>query len=238
MILPRGLIVSCQAYEGDPLFGPPIMAAMARAAQVGGAVAIRANGPDDIAAIRAAVSLPILGLWKIGPTGPHDVYITPDIAAADAIAAAGSDVLAVDGTPRPRRSGVALRTLIAHIHAQQRPVMADISCVDDALFAADCGADVVGTTLAGYTAHGRPRSEEPDLALLAEVVQRLPHLPVVAEGRFATPEQAAAAFDCGAHAVVVGAAITRPEQITARFVRAFDARNHGSARGNRSEVND
>jgi N-acylglucosamine-6-phosphate 2-epimerase len=226
MTLPHGLIVSCQAYQGDPLFGAPIMAAMARAAQAGGAVAIRANGPEDIAAIRAAVPLPILGLWKIGSTGPLDVYITPDVASADAIAAAGADILAVDGTPRARRTGVMLRALIAHIHERWRlPVMADISCLDDALFAVDCGADVVGTTLAGYTAHGRPRGDDPDLALLADVVHRLPHVPIVAEGRISTPEQAAAAFDCGAHAVVVGAAITRPEQITARFVRASDARN-------------
>jgi len=226
-MLPRGLIVSCQAYEGDPLFGSAIMAAMARAAQLGGAVAIRANGPDDIASIRAAVPLPIVGLWKIGPTGPLDVYITPDAASAAAIAAAGADMLAIDATPRPRRSGIDLRALIAYIHDHlHKTVMADISCLDDALRAVDAGADGVSTTLAGYTAHGRPRTDEPDLALLSDVVQRLPHVPVVAEGRFAAPQQAAAAFERGAHAVVVGAAITRPEQITARFVRAIDARIH------------
>jgi N-acylglucosamine-6-phosphate 2-epimerase len=227
MMLPRGLIVSCQAYEGDPLFGPSIMAAMARAAQQGGAVAIRANGPDDIAAIHAAVSLPIVGLWKIGPTGLHDVYITPDAESAAAIAAAGADMLAIDATPRPRRSGIELPALIAFIHDQlHKPVMADISCLEDALRAVDAGADVVSTTLAGYTAHGRPRTDEPDLALLTDVIQHLPGVPVIAEGRFTTPEQAAAAFDQGAHAVVVGAAITRPEQITARFTRAIDARIH------------
>jgi N-acylglucosamine-6-phosphate 2-epimerase len=224
-MLPRGLIVSCQAYEGDPLFGSAIMAAMARAAQQGGAVAIRANGPADIAAIRAAVSLPIVGLWKIGPTGPHDVYITPDAESAAAIAAAGADMLAIDATPRPRRGGISLRDLIAYVHDQlRRPVMADVSCLADALHAVDAGADVVSTTLAGYTAHGRPRTDEPDLALLTDIVQHLPGIPTIAEGRFATPQQAAAAFDCGAHAVVVGAAITRPEQITARFTRAIDAR--------------
>ena len=210
-MLPRGLIVSCQAYEGDPLFGPHIMAAMACAAQQGGAVAIRANGPADIAAIRAAVSLPIIGLWKIGPTGLHDVYITPDAPATESIAAAGCSIIAIDATPRKRAGEIDLRSLIDYLN--------------DALQAVELGADVVSTTLAGYTAHGRPPMEEPDLPLLGAVLSRV-RVPVVAEGRFATPAQVAAAFDLGAHAVVVGAAITRPEQITARFVRAYVTRIH------------
>lgn len=225
-MLPRGLIVSCQAYEGDPLFGPHIMAAMACAAQQGGAVAIRANGPADIAAIRAAVSLPIIGLWKIGPTGLHDVYITPDAPATESIAAAGCSIIAIDATPRKRAGEIDLRSLIDYIHDNLHlPVMADISCLNDALQAVELGADVVSTTLAGYTAHGRPPMEEPDLPLLGAVLSRV-RVPVVAEGRFATPAQVAAAFDLGAHAVVVGAAITRPEQITARFVRAYVTRIH------------
>jgi N-acylglucosamine-6-phosphate 2-epimerase len=227
-MLPRGLIVSCQAYEGDPLFGPQVMAAMACAAAQGGAVAIRANGPLDIAAIRAAVHLPIIGLWKVGCTGPDDVYITPDAASADAIAAAGCDILAIDATPRRRPGGHALGTLIEHIHDKlHKPVMADISCLDEAIRAVDLGADVISTTLAGYTAHGRPCMEGPDLELLTEVLRHV-HNPVVAEGRFSTPEQAAAALDLGAHGVVVGAAITRPEEITARFARVIDARIHNA----------
>lgn len=222
-MLPRGLIVSCQAYEGDPLFGAPIMAAMARAAAQGGAVAIRANSPADIAAIRAAVTLPIVGLWKRGSTGLNDVYITPDADSARAIAEAGSDVIAIDATPRPRSGGASLGDLIGYIHSTlHKGVMADVSCLDDALEAVRLGADVISTTLAGYTAHGRPKLDGPDLAFLDETVRAV-RVPVIAEGRFSTPEQVAQAMALGAHGVVIGAAITRPEQLTARFARAIDA---------------
>ncbi len=222
-MLPKGLIVSCQAYEDEPLFGAPIMAAMARAAQAGGAAAIRANGPDDIAAIRAAVALPIVGLWKRGATGPNDVYITPDRESARAIAAAGCDMIAIDATHRVRAGGDTLRELIGYIHNTLKlPVMADVSCIGDARSAEADGADVVSTTLAGYTTHGRPSMLEPDFEFLADVIQHA-QVPVVGEGRFATPEQVAKAIALGAHAVVVGAAITRPERITARFAQAIQS---------------
>ncbi len=222
-MLPKGLIVSCQAYEGEPLFGAPIMAAMARAAQAGGAVAIRANGPDDIAAIRAAVPLPIVGLWKRGSTGPSDVYITPDRESARAIAAARCDMIAIDATARPRAGGDTLVGLIDFIHSTLKlPVMADVSCIDDAVAAQAAGADVISTTLAGYTAHGRPSMPDPDFDFLAEVLKHA-RVPVVGEGRFAAPEQVARAIELGAHAVVVGAAITRPERITARFAQAIQS---------------
>ena len=103
--LRRGLIVSCQAYAGEPFFGPPHMVEMARAAILGGAVGLRLNGPADIAAVRAVTDLPIIGLYKIPQPG-SDVHITPDCAAARAIAAAGCDLVAVDATPRPRPGGV------------------------------------------------------------------------------------------------------------------------------------
>ncbi len=218
--LPSGLIVSCQAYEGEPLFGAHIMAAMARAAEAGGAVAIRANGPDDIAAIRAAVRLPIIGLWKIYTPG-SEVYITPARAHADALAAAGADMIAVDATPRPRGGGETLAALIAHCHdALKLPVMADVSCLSDARDAERLGADVISSTLAGYTPHGRPPTPGPDLAFVRELTAHCAR-PIVAEGRYAEPADAARAIALGAHAVVVGAAITRPEVITARFAAAI-----------------
>jgi putative N-acetylmannosamine-6-phosphate epimerase len=217
--LPRGLIVSCQALPDEPLHGPHFMAAMARAAEMGGAVGLRANTPADIAAIRQVTALPLIGLYKINTTG-SPVYITPDCEAAEAIARAGSDLIAIDATPRPRANGVTLKALIDFIHTQlHKPVMADCSCEADAVLAESLGADLIGTTLAGYTAHGRPPMDGPDLELLATLVRRL-KAPVVAEGRYHDPAQVARAFELGAAAVVVGSAITRPQEITRRFVQA------------------
>ena len=225
MQFPKGLIVSCQAYEGDPLFGAHIMAALARAAEEGGAVGIRANSPPDIAAIRQVTRLPIVGLYKVHSPN-SEVYITPDLQSAQAIAAAGSDMLAIDATPRPRQNGTTLEQLVRFIHDELgKPIMADVSCIEDALLAESLGVEVISTTMAGYTAHGRPKLPGPDLEFLAEVIGRV-KVPVVAEGRFHEPAQAAQAFALGAHAVVVGSAITRPEDITRRFVNQISNVRH------------
>lgn len=218
-MLPRGLIVSCLATEGEPLHGPHFMAAMARAAEAGGAVGVRANAPADIAAIRQVTALPIIGLYKIH-TQESPVYITPDCDSAATIAEAGCDMIAIDATPRPRSKGVTLKELMNFIHTQlHRPVLADCSCVEDAWLAESLGADYVATTLAGYTEHGRPPMDGPDLELLEALVRRM-KVPVVAEGRFERPEQVARAFELGAAAAVVGGAITRPQLITRRFANA------------------
>jgi putative N-acetylmannosamine-6-phosphate epimerase len=212
-----GLIVSCQALAHEPLHGTAFMAGMALAAQQGGACAIRANGPADIRAIRKAVPLPILGLFKDGDQG---VYITPTFAHARAIARAGADVIALDGTGRPRPDGLSLSETIARIHGELGlPVMADIAGVADALAAIGAGADVVATTLSGYVPGSRKRIG-PDLALVRRLA-RDAAVPVIAEGRIHTPAQARRALAAGAFAVVVGGAITRPHEITARFHAAL-----------------
>ena len=218
---PRGLIVSCQAYEGYALHGATYMAAMARAADMGGAAGIRANGISDIVAIRAATALPIVGIHKIEVADPMtSVYITPDIASVRGIARAGCIAIALDGSQRARRSGETLRQLIDFIHTGlHQQVMADCSCLSDAYYAHACGADVLATTLAGYTEHGRPQTAGPDFEFLAQLILAFPNVPVVAEGRFETPEQVHRAFAIGAHAVVVGTAITRPEMIVKRFAQ-------------------
>lgn len=220
--LAGGLIVSCQAGPGDPLFGPDVMAAMASAAAIGGAVAIRANGPDDIASIRAAVSLPIIGIWKVDLPG-LGIRITPAVEHAQAVAAAGASIIALDATDRARSDGLAVADLIERARAETGlPVMADVSSIEEALVAEDAGADLVATTLAGYTGD-QPPAAGPDLDLVAALAPRL-HVPLIAEGRISTPEQAARALALGAYAVVVGHAITRPDWITARFVAALHAR--------------
>ena len=211
------LIVSCQALPDEPLHGASIMARMAVAAQMGGAAAIRANGPTDIRAIKTVLDLPLIGLNKRGDSG---VYITPTFEDAAAIAAAGADVIALDCTDRRRPDGVAMKDLVKRIRDELRlPVFADVGCLRDALLAVAAGADMAGPTLAGYT-DARPMRDGPDFELLSRMIRELP-IPVIAEGRIHTPQQARQALDMGAWAVCVGGAITRPRSITARFVAAL-----------------
>ncbi len=224
-----GLIVSCQALADEPLYGAEIMARMAIAATQGGACAIRANTPVDISAIHAAVELPIIGLYKEEITG-FPVYITPTLAHARAVAAAGASVIAIDATNRPRPQPGSLADFIAAIHATTAClVLADIATATEGLAAEAAGADLVSTTMSGYTADS-PQQSEPDLALVEALVSRL-HVPLLAEGRYYRPEQVKQALDAGALAVVVGGAITRPAEITRRFVGALNL--HASQKGER-----
>ncbi|MER3553976.1 MAG: N-acetylmannosamine-6-phosphate 2-epimerase [Meiothermus sp.] len=210
------LIVSCQARADNPLYGPQFMAAMALAAQAGGAKGIRANGPEDIAAIRAGSDLPIIGIYKRW-LEPCEVYITPDFASARAVAEAGADLIGLDATSRSR-PGETLAEMVELIRTElKKPVFADISTLEEGLQAAELGADYIATTLAGYTSY-TSKTQEPDFALLSGLVKSV-RVPVVAEGRFWTPKQVARAFDLGASAVVVGTVITNPREITRRFVQ-------------------
>lgn len=213
------LIVSCQALAHEPLHGAPIMARMAVAAQQGGAAAIRANGPDDVRAIAAAVDLPVIGLYKEDVPG-YLVYITPTLEHARQIGQAGAAVIAIDATARARPQPGTLAEFIAAIHTQTGClVLADISTLEEGIAAEAAGADMVSTTMSGYTDYS-PQQREPDLALVAALAQRL-RVPLLAEGRYRLPEQVAAALQAGALAVVVGGAITRPQEITRWFVEGI-----------------
>ena len=223
-LVPRGLIVSCQAAPGDALHGSELMARMALAAARGGAVAIRAEGPADVAAIRAAVALPVIGIRKrLYPRSP--VSITPTFADAREVAGAGAAAIAVDGTGRRRPGDETLAALIERIHRELAlPVLADVSTLDEGRRAADAGADAVATTLAGHVAHDPAAAEaDPAVALVGQLVAALA-VPVVAEGRYRTPAEAERAIAEGAYAVVVGTAITRPEAIAGAFARAIARR--------------
>ncbi|MRG60734.1 putative N-acetylmannosamine-6-phosphate 2-epimerase [Agromyces sp. CFH 90414] len=219
------LVVSCQAYPGEPLHGPGHMTAMALSAIAGGAAGIRCEGPDDVRAIRAATTLPVIGLWKVGHEG---VYITPTLDHALRVADAGADLVAIDATARPRPDGRTLAETIGALHERGIAVMADVATFAEGLAAADAGADVVSTTLAGYTHERGDAADAPDLELVRALAAAL-DVPVFAEGRIATPNQLATAFEAGAWSVVVGGAITRPAAITASFVAAIPA--HAAAAG-------
>jgi N-acylglucosamine-6-phosphate 2-epimerase len=216
--LEGGLIVSVQAPEGSPLGATSHMVAMARAAEAGGAVGIRAEGGADVAAIGAAVELPVIGLRKRRVPG-SDVYITPELADAHEVSAAGADIVAVDGTLRPRPGDMSAGDFIAALAtALRQPVLADVDSVEAGVAAREAGAAAVATTLAGYTDSGSP-SGEPDLELVGRLAAEL-DCPVLAEGRYGSPDAVRAALEAGAFAVVVGAAITDPLALTRRFAAA------------------
>lgn len=194
---------------------PRTMAQIAAAVEEGGASAVRAQGLDDIRQVAAAVNnIPVIGIWKDGDSG---VFITPTLEHCRAVIEAGAHILALDGTLRERPDGLTFAQTVEKIREfSSIPIMADCDSEESALAAAEAGADIIGTTLAGYT-DAREKTDGPDLELLRTLVHRLPGKAVVAEGRVHTPAQAAACREAGAFAVVVGTAITHPTSITRWF---------------------
>lgn len=218
-LLRGGLIVSCQALAHEPLHSPEIMARMALAAMKGGAVGIRANSAADVRRISQEVDLPIIGLIKAEYTD-SEVYITPTMDEVVAVAESGADIIAMDATDRLRPGGISLPELFAQAREAYPDAvfMADCSTLEEGRAAAKMGFDIVGTTLAGYTPYTKGRAL-PDFDLMRELSMTL-DVPVIAEGGIWTPEQLAKAFEQGVLCAVVGTAITRPMEITQRFVSA------------------
>jgi N-acylglucosamine-6-phosphate 2-epimerase len=210
-----GLVVSCQAHDGHPFQRPDLIAVMARCAELAGAVGLRICGPEDIRAVRSVTSLPIIGLEKVHSSS-HRPLITPSYDDAARLVEAGADMVAVEVTAEGAADPAALVQRVTERLGV--PVMADVSTVDEGLLAADAGAAVVGSTLAGYTLYTGPTPDQPDLALVAELHRH--GLTVAAEGRYRTPDQVSGAFDAGASFVVVGGAITDPLAIAKRLVAA------------------
>jgi N-acylglucosamine-6-phosphate 2-epimerase len=206
------LVVSCQAESGLPLDRPDHIAALAASAVLGGAKGIRIQGAANIRAARKRVTVPLIGLIKVHRPGT-DVYITPTLADLDEVIEAGADIVAFDATDRPRP--VPVSDLIARTRQAGRLSMADVSTQAEGSAAIAAGADVVSTTMAGYTPM-TTNDGAPDFALMEAL--RLAGVPFVAEGRIRSPEDAARCLDLGARFVVVGGAITRPDAITRAFV--------------------
>ncbi|QWT24734.1 N-acetylmannosamine-6-phosphate 2-epimerase [Subtercola sp. PAMC28395] len=220
LALKGGLIVSCQAYPGEPMRQAETMAQLAESAAIGGAIGIRAQGLDDIALIHQRVQLPQIGLWKVGASG---VFITPTFEHARAVVAAGAEIVAIDGTRRERPDGLTLAETIHRLHEETGAlVMADAGSYDDGVAAAEAGADCVGTTLSGYTGE-REKTVGPDLETLSRLADTLT-IPVIAEGRIHTLDNARECRDAGAFAIVVGTAITHPASITRWFADSIGAR--------------
>lgn len=225
-----GLVVSVQAEPGSPLASPETMSAIARAAELGGAAGIRAEGPADVRAIKRVVTVPVIGLLKRDVPG-SPVRITPGLSDARAVAEAGADLVAVDATLRPRSDGESTGDFLAALVGEiEAPLLADVDSLEAGVAARAAGADAVATTLSGYTGDGPP-PERPDLELVGRLAQEL-DCPVLAEGRYATPEDVQEALKAGAFAVVVGTAITDPVTLTRRLAAgaARQRRSHGARR--------
>ncbi|EXJ23730.1 N-acetylmannosamine-6-phosphate 2-epimerase [Alkalibacterium sp. AK22] len=218
-----GLVVSCQALEDEPLHSSFIMGKMAKAAEMGGAVGIRANSQEDILAIKKEVSLPIIGIVKRDYTN-SSVYITPTMKEIDELMTAGCDMIALDATSQNRPSNQTLAEFVEAIREKYGKIllMADTATLDEAIKAEQLGFDVISTTLVGYTNYTRSRDIfQDDYRLMKQYLTHI-NVPVIAEGKIDSPEKMRVCLNLGAHAVVVGSAITRPQRITQAFTDFID----------------
>jgi putative N-acetylmannosamine-6-phosphate epimerase len=213
------LVASVQASEGAMVDDPDVLRRMAGDSLSQGVRCLRLQGVENIRTIRSAFPVPTIGLIKRS-YGDSKVYITPTLAEVDALLGLGVEVIALDGTARPRPGGETLHQLVARVHAGGALAMADCDSVESALFAVEAGADLVGTTLAGYT-QARRATPGPDFDLLRELCTAV-RVPVIAEGRFYEPWQAQAAIAAGARAVVVGGALNDPIKQTKAFFSAVE----------------
>ncbi len=217
--LKNGLIVSCQVQKDDPIYTEDMAVKMAEGAQWAGAVGIRANSPEQIRMIKEKVNLPLIGLWKQW-NADTDVFITPTLEAARAVWDAGAEIIALDCTNQINHAGRPAWELLPVVK-QAIPdaiFFADVSNYEEARHAAEMGADIVGPTLFGYT-EATKNIETPDLREFARMCRDLGNdVYMIMEGHIYTPEDAMKCIYLGAHAVVVGSAITRPHLTAKRFV--------------------
>jgi len=225
-ILHHSVIVSVQAAGGEPFASLAAKQAMMHSVVDGGAHGFRLAGVEDIAYVRSQwPTLPIIGITKPEPLPANwkeVVYITPTLDDMVAIAQAGAAVVAMDGTQRPRPDGLSLATAVEKFKTlcPNTPVMADCDTLASAVAAEAAGVDAVATTLSGYTQESLQDKDSPytpDWALLYQLSQHI-RIPIIMEGRLWEPVHVTKAFRLGASAVVIGSAITRPHEITRRFL--------------------
>jgi N-acylglucosamine-6-phosphate 2-epimerase len=215
------VVVSVQAMPSEPLYLEKCMVAMMKSVIKGGAGALRVAGARDVSNAKRLFEVPVIGLTKpdvIPANWQEIVYITPTIKEVIELVEAGADIIAFDGTMRPRPNNAKLEEIIKYIKINKRISMADISTLEEGINAEKLGANILSTTLSGYTQNSQNRGDGPDFELLKQLVENT-NLPVVLEGRIWEPEEVTKAFELGAHCVVIGSAITRPQLITKRFIQ-------------------
>lgn len=216
--LKNKVVISVQAAYGEPLYEESALTAMMKSVVNGGAQALRVAGERDIKIAKNLFDLPVIGITKpkyLPENWLDVVYITPTMEDVERVINAGADIVAFDGTSRPRECEI--KDIVEKIHSANRLAMADIATFDEGMNCAKLGCDIVSTTLSGYTKESLSDSIEPDFELLEKLVKNS-NTPVILEGKIWEPEQVKKAFELGALAVVIGSAITRPQLITKRFV--------------------
>lgn len=214
------VIVSVQAMSDEPLYKEECIIALMQSVVNGGAAGLRVAGIRDVKNAKKMFDVPVIGITKpdkLPDNWQELVYITPSVCDAEKLVAAGADIIAFDGTSRPR-TGSSLKEIISFVKNNNRLAMADISTFEEGLMCEKLGADILSTTLSGYTVESKTDSEEPDFELLEKLVKNT-KLPVILEGKIWEPHQVRKALDLGAHSVVIGSAITRPQLITKRFIK-------------------
>lgn len=212
------IVVSVQAMPNEPLYQEDCMLAMMQSVINGGAGALRVAGVRDVKNAKKNFNVPIIGLTKpdkLPENWMEVVYITPTIKEVKELISAGADIIAFDGTLREHKTPI--EEMLTEIHSSKRLAMADIATFEEALNCQKLGVDIISTTLSGYTFETKSDSTKPDFELLENLVKNL-NLPVILEGRIWEPSEVKKAFELGAHCVVIGSAITRPQLITKRFI--------------------
>ena len=219
--LKQGVIVLCHAEGDEPFNFPDYIAAFARAAEMGGAAGIRVQGVDNVLSVRKAVNLPIIGIIR-GNYPDGWALITPDVSDVVDLVEAGADLVALDATGRVRPNGMDGMSFLNLVRRRTDvPIIADISTLEEGIRASELGADLIATTLSGYTPYTEDLVDNfPDFNLIERLTAEI-QTPIIAEGRIWSPSEAAHAIKCGAYAVVVGSAITRPRVITQRFAEVL-----------------
>ena len=216
------VIVSSQAMPNEPFYDEKCMMAMMQSVINGGASGLRVAGKRDVINAKT-FGVPVIGLTKpnkLPENWKSIVYITPTIKDIEELIEAGADIIAFDGTSRPRPDNSSLQDIIQRIHSAEKYAMADISTLEEGINCANLDADIISTTLAGYTDESGEAGENPDFELLEKLVAKV-NKPVFLEGRIWNPKEVKQAFEPGAHSVVIGSAITRPHLITKRFVEVL-----------------
>ncbi len=215
--LKNKVIVSVQAMPSEPLYKEDCMVAMMESVINGGAEGLRVAGARDVKNAKK-FGVPVIGITKpdvLPENWLELVYITPTLDDVDGLIEAGADIIAFDGTLRSRECSI--ESIIERIHSAGKLAMADIATFEEGLNCEKLGVDIVSTTLSGYTMESKTESETPDFELLEKLVKNT-NIPVILEGKVWHPEEATKAFEIGAHAVVIGSAITRPQLITKLFI--------------------
>lgn len=216
----NGLVVSCQALPNEPMYSDNggVMPLFAKAAQQAGAVGIRANSVRDILEIKQIVDLPIMGIIKKEYKG-YESYITPTMKEVDQLVEIGCDIIATEFTTQTRANKLTAPQFVKEIKKKypNQLIMADCATFEDAKKAHEVGCDFIGTTMNGYTSDSKPPTKGPNFDLIKKIAKYC-DTPIIAEGRVHYPSDAKKALDSGAFCVVVGGAITRPLEITSRFI--------------------